>query len=232
MTGPASRACGVPPSLKTGHSGDGRAFGEASRMPKHTRIYTRTGDAGTTGLVGGARIKKNAPRIDAYGTVDELSSAIGVARAELRAFAERPRAARLDAWLAWTQDMLFNLGSRLATPAEDLGESAAGAGDAGIAALERGIDEAEADLAPLNAFILPSGSLPGAQLHVARTTCRRAERRLVALAETERVPVEAARFLNRLSDALFVWSRWINHDLNEPEYRWNPNSSPPPPASS
>ena len=184
---------------KTGHSGDGRAFGEASRMPKHTRIYTRTGDAGTTGLVGGARIKKDAPRIDAYGTVDELSSAIGVARAELRAFAERPRAARLDAWLAWTQDMLFNLGSRLATPAEDLGESAAGAGDAGVAALERGIDEAEADLAPLNAFILPSGSLPGAQLHVARTTCRRAERRLVALAETERVPVEAARFLNRLS---------------------------------
>ena len=123
--------------------------------------------------------------------------------------------------------MLFNLGSRLATPPENLGDGTPPAGEGDVAALERAIDEAEADLEPLNAFILPSGSLPGAQLHVARTTCRRAERRVVALAETDAVPVEAARFLNRLSDALFVWSRWINHGLNEPEYRWNPDSSPP-----
>lgn len=198
-------------------------------MAKRTRIYTRTGDRGSTGLVGGARIAKSAPRIDAYGTVDELSSAIGVVRAELSALHGRPpRAERLDAWLAWTQDVLFNLGSRLATPPENLGESAPGAGDADVAALERAIDEAEGDLVPLDAFILPSGSLAGAQLHVARTTCRRAERRVVALAETEAVPGEAARFLNRLSDALFVWSRWINQGLNEPEYRWNPGSSPPP----
>ncbi len=197
-------------------------------MPKHTRIYTRTGDDGTTGLVGGTRIKKSALRIDAYGTVDELSSAIGVVRAELQAVRDREtRAERLDAWLAWTQDVLFNLGSRLATPPASLAEGTPSAGDADVAALERAIDEAEADLAPLNAFILPSGSLPGAQLHVARTTCRRAERRLAALADAEAVPLAAARFLNRLSDALFVWSRWINHALNEPEYRWNPESSPP-----
>jgi cob(I)alamin adenosyltransferase len=197
-------------------------------MPKHTRIYTRTGDDGTTGLVGGARIKKSALRIDAYGTVDELSSAIGVVRAELHALHERStRAVRLDAWLAWTQDVLFNLGSRLATLPERIGDGMPLTGDADVAALERAIDEAEADLEPLNAFILPSGSLPGAQLHVARTTCRRAERRVITLAESDAVPIEAARFLNRLSDALFVWSRWINHGLNEPEYRWNPDSSPP-----
>ena len=197
-------------------------------MPKRTRIYTRTGDDGTTGLVGGARIAKGALRIDAYGTVDELSSAIGVVRAELQAVRDQtPRAGRLDAWLAWSQDVLFNLGSRLATLPESPSAETSKGSDADVAALERAIDEAEADLEPLDAFILPSGSVPGAQLHVARTTCRRAERRVVALAATEAVPEEAARFLNRLSDALFVWSRWINHGLDEPEYRWNPSAHPP-----
>src|SRR5579871_6333456 len=120
-------------------------------MPKATRIYTRTGDKGMTGLIGGARIPKSARRIEAYGTVDELSSAIGVARAELHALHDRSaRALRLDAWLAWTQDVLFNLGSRLATPPEDLGQNEPGAGNADVAALERAIDEADADLDPLN----------------------------------------------------------------------------------
>ena len=196
-------------------------------MTKRTRIYTRTGDDGTTGLVGGGRIKKSALRIDAYGTVDELSSAIGVARAELRTSDGRPeRARRLEAWLAWTQDVLFNLGSSLATPSQAIAGPAVRAQDA--VALERAVDEADADLPPLDAFILPGGSRTGAELHVARTVCRRAERLLVALRETgEPVPPHGLVFLNRLSDALFVWSRWIDAEADATDWRWNPNSSPP-----
>jgi len=202
-------------------------------MPKLTRIYTRTGDDGSTGLVGGPRVRKSDARIEAYGTVDELSSAIGVARAALAgAIASAPEAARsvareLDEWLAWTQDALFNLGSDLATlPAQ---RSAAmpriEAGDA--AALERAIDRAQHDLPVLDTFIHPGGSLPGALLHQARTVARRAERALVTLAEREPLSPEVARYVNRLSDALFVWSRWINHALGQAEHRWNPKSAPP-----
>ncbi|HEY5426336.1 MAG TPA: ATP:cob(I)alamin adenosyltransferase, partial [Candidatus Tumulicola sp.] len=125
-------------------------------MPKRTRIYTRTGDDGTTGLVGGGRVKKNAPRIDTYGTVDELSSSIGAARAALRPLRkDSARAARLDAWLAWTQDVLFNLGSELATLAGDRWANMPLTTAADATALERAIDEAQPDLPPLDAFILP-----------------------------------------------------------------------------
>jgi len=195
-------------------------------MTKRTRIYTRTGDDGTTGLVGGGRIKKNAPRIDVYGTVDELSSAIGVARASLRSAPESARARRLEAWLAWSQDVLFNLGSSLATPSEETAGPTVHAGDA--TALERAVDEADAELPPLDAFILPGGSQTGAALHVARTVCRRAERLLVGLHESgERVPPHSTIFLNRLSDALFVWSRWIDADAGAADSRWNPHATPP-----
>ncbi|HVA34328.1 MAG TPA: cob(I)yrinic acid a,c-diamide adenosyltransferase [Candidatus Baltobacteraceae bacterium] len=198
-------------------------------MPKLTRIYTRTGDSGTTGLVGGQRVAKNALRIETYGTVDELSSAIGVARSALRPrLGNDVRAARLDAWLAWTQDALFNLGSDLATLPKDRWEGMPliAAGDA--TALEHAIDEAQRDLVPLDRFIHPGGSLPGAYLHVARTICRRAERLLVSLHEREDgISEEALRYLNRLSDALFVWARWINDALHEPEHLWNPSTAPP-----
>lgn len=206
-------------------------FGMANvkRMPKLTRIYTRTGDGGTTGLVGGQRVKKNALRIETYGTVDELSSAIGIVRSALRPLLqERARASRLDAWLAWTQDALFNLGSDLATLPKDRWEGMplTSAGDA--TALERAIDEAQADLTPLDNFIHPGGSLPGAYLHLARTICRRAERLLVTLMEDDDgVSKETLLYLNRLSDALFVWARWINTDFGEPEYLWNPQTAPP-----
>jgi cob(I)alamin adenosyltransferase len=198
-------------------------------MPKHTRIYTRTGDNGSTGLVGGQRIAKDAMRIETYGTVDELSSAIGVVRSLLLALRETSaRAARLDAWLAWTQDALFNLGSDLATLFTDRREGTPLIDASDAAALERAIDEAERDLAPLNTFILPGGSLPGAQLHVARTVCRRAERRLVSLRDQDdTVSIEALHYLNRLSDALFVWSRWINDDLAQAEFQWTPSTAPP-----
>jgi cob(I)alamin adenosyltransferase len=198
-------------------------------MAKLTRIYTRTGDGGTTGLVGGQRIAKNALRIETYGTVDELSSTIGIARSVLRPILQvSDRAKRLDAWLAWTQDALFNLGTDLATLPADRWDGMPLIEQSDATALERAIDEAQGDLVPLDTFILPGGSLPGAYLHLARTVCRRAERLLVTLRERDdAISEETLRYLNRLSDALFVWSRWINEALLEPEYRWNPKTSPP-----
>ena len=206
-------------------------------MPKLTRIYTRTGDDGTTGLVGGQRIKKNALRIEAYGTVDELSSAIGLARTAL-ADARRTRPVQdlaranaagdeLDRWLAWTQDVLFNLGSDLATLPKDRWEGMPLIGPQDATALERAIDRAQRDLEPLDNFIHPGGAYPGAFLHLARTICRRAERLVISLAESEEISRDVVRYLNRLSDALFVWSRWINHALDQPEHLWNAKTAPP-----
>jgi cob(I)alamin adenosyltransferase len=191
-------------------------------MAKHTRIYTRTGDDGTTGLYSGARVPKNDLRIEAYGTVDELSSAIGVARVALGVPQER-----IDAWLAWTQDVLFNLGAELATPS-DSPRATGAVSDGDVTALERAIDESEAGLDPLDTFIHPGGSLPGALLHLARTICRRAERRVLSLRERDAsVDPLALRYLNRLSDALFVWARATNAALGEPERRWRKEAAPP-----
>jgi len=176
-------------------------------MAKHTRIYTRTGDDGTTGTYAGGRVAKNDPRIEAYGTIDELSSAIGVAIAAN---------AMPQATLEWVQDKLFDIGAGFAVS------------DADVAALERGIDEAEAGLEPLDTFIHPSGALAGAQLHYARAVCRRAERRLLSLRDAggEIDPI-ALRYINRLSDALFVWARATNAALAKPERRWRKESPPP-----
>ncbi len=198
-------------------------------MPKPTRIYTRTGDQGLTGLIGGTRIKKSAPRIETYGTVDELSSALGMARAALRpSLNESQRVARLDAWLAWVQDVLFKLGSELATVPKDRRQDQPSVGGADVQALERAIDEAQAELTPLANFIHPGGSMPGAFLHFTRTICRRAERLLVALNDEEETgSEEALRYLNRLSDALFVWARWINDANGVAEHIWNASSRPP-----
>lgn len=198
-------------------------------MPKLTRIYTRTGDDGTTGLVGGQRVAKNSPRIETYGTIDELSSAIGLARTALRELlgAGQPRAVRLDKWLAWTQDALFNLGSDLATLPKDRWEGMPLITAADAQALERAIDEAQRDLEPLNNFILPGGSYPGAFLHLARTICRRAERLLISASANEEISREVIVYVNRLSDALFVWSRWINAALDQPEYLWEASTKPP-----
>jgi cob(I)alamin adenosyltransferase len=202
---------------------------QEAHMPKLTRIYTRTGDDGTTGLVGGQRIPKNARRIDAYGTVDELSSAIGLARASLSSSLQSAVATELDGWLAWTQDVLFNLGCELATLPSDRRPGLPSVGSDDATALERAIDRAQQDLAPLDRFIHPGGAFPGAFLHLARTVARRAERGVITLAGDEpgAVSGDALRFLNRLSDALFVWSRWINHALGRPEYTWNPDATPP-----
>jgi cob(I)alamin adenosyltransferase len=198
-------------------------------MPKLTRIYTRAGDDGTTGLVGGARVKKNSQRIESYGTLDELSSHIGLARVAMRSYlADDEALRRLDAWLAWTQDALFNLGAELATPKGKRWEGMPLVSGDDAKALERAIDEAQNDLEPLANFIHPGGSFAGAYLHVARTVCRRAERLIVTLRDEEpEISGDCVRYVNRLSDALFVWARWVNHRLREPEHLWNPDTQPP-----
>jgi cob(I)alamin adenosyltransferase len=198
-------------------------------MPKLTRIYTRAGDDGTTGLVGGQRVKKNSFRIETYGTLDELSSVIGVARSRLSFDVENDaRLGRLDRWLAWTQDVLFNLGAELATPIDKRWENMPLASETDAKALERAIDEAQADLEPLANFIHPGGSMAAALLHVARTVCRRAERQLVTLRDEEpEISADCVRYLNRLSDALFVWARWTNHCLGSGDVLWNSGTKPP-----
>ena len=163
------------------------------------RIYTRTGDAGETALASGERVPKDARRIDCYGTVDELNAWIGVARetaAELEA--QAPELAELSASLLRIQHELFNLGSVLATLPEKLGPRQP-------------------------RFVLPGGSRLNAELHVCRTVCRRAERTAVTLAREGGVDELCVRYLNRLSDALFVYSRWANQLLGVPETLWEPN---------
>jgi len=186
------------------------------------RIYTRTGDTGDTALVGGQRVPKDNLRIEAYGTVDELNSFIGAARINAESL---PAVGELAVILKRVQHELFNLGSILATLPLDVHPKQPRVTDAEIAQLEREIDKANAVLAPLRSFVLPGGSRLDADLHICRTVCRRAERLLVALARVESVPEEAIRYLNRLSDALFVWSRWSNHAMGATETLWAPNAA-------
>ena len=196
-------------------------------MARVTRIYTRSGDDGTTGLVGGQRVAKSDPRIACFGAVDECSSVIGLAR---RALADGPadvRTASLNSLLAWTQDALFNLGSDLATLPKDRREGMPRIDQSDVDALETSIDRMQRDLEPLNNFIHPGGSYAGGYLHLARTVCRRAERSLVQLAADEPLEPVVMRYVNRLSDALFVWARWVNHVLGESEHQWNPKTAPP-----
>jgi cob(I)alamin adenosyltransferase len=181
------------------------------------RVYTRQGDAGDTGLAGGQRVAKDSPRIEAYGTVDELNAFVGVTRIEAPA--------ELAAILLRVQHELFNLGSILATLPEDVHPKQARVTDAEIAQLEAEMDRMNEGLPPLRSFVLPGGCRLNADLHVCRTVCRRAERACVALAREENVPGEAIRYLNRLSDAFFVWSRWASHALGVPETLWEPNRS-------
>jgi len=186
------------------------------------RIYTRSGDGGSTRLAGGQTVPKDSRRIEAYGTVDELSAFVGAAC--LSAAAE-PALASLARTLHRVQHELFNLGSLLATLPEDLHPKQARITDVDVTQLEHDIDLANADLEPLRSFVLPGGTRANCDLHIARTVCRRAERLLVAAAREEQIPAEAIRYLNRLSDALFVWSRWANHALGLPEVLWQPNEA-------
>jgi cob(I)alamin adenosyltransferase len=181
------------------------------------KIYTRSGDAGETSLLGGQRLRKDDRRIAAIGDVDEVNAALGLVRMELSRSGIAP--VGLDELLSEVQHRLFDIGAELAMPSE------AGAGigrlsDASVAELERAIDRQEAALAPLREFILPGGFPAAAQLHLARCVCRRAERRLVELAAAEAVRGEVLRYVNRLSDLLFVAARGVNQANRVPDVAW------------
>ena len=180
------------------------------------KIYTKTGDAGETGLFGGDRVPKDHPRVAAYGDVDELNATIGLARAlEPREFE--------DALLQAIQRDLFSIGAVLATPdPARLIKALGGPGiaDPAVAQLEAAIDRHEATLPPLKDFILPGGSRKGAALHMARTVCRRAERSVVGLGRATAVSPVIGRYLNRLSDLLFVLARAANRDAGDGDIPW------------
>ena len=191
-------------------------------MVRLNRIYTRTGDDGTTALVGGRRVAKDDLRIESYGTVDELDATIGLCRERASATLQGDTAARVDTLLQAVQQQLFDLGSGLATPPGERWPGQPVIGDDEVKWLEAEIDGLNADLAPLMSFILPGGGPVGAMAHLARTVCRRAERVTYTLSCRE--PVEAAelRYLNRLSDLLFVFGRWVAQAGQEPELLWMP----------
>jgi cob(I)alamin adenosyltransferase len=180
------------------------------------KIYTRTGDEGHTALFGGGRVAKDAARVDAYGEVDELNAAIGLARS---ATPEEFESELLDS----VQRDLFSIGGQLATPDPGKVERAiakADISDARITALERAIDAATEELSPLRAFVVPGGTEKAARLHLARTVCRRAERAVVSLAASEQVPAIILTYLNRLSDLLFTLARLANRRAGVSDPTW------------
>ena len=178
------------------------------------KLYTRGGDAGETGLIGGTRVSKSAPRVAAYGEVDELNAAIGVAAAGLAPGAYQDQ-------LIDVQRLLFTLGAELATPAgKDSARGTPPLDGAPAAVLETLIDALTERVPPLRHFILPGGSPAGAALHHARTVCRRAERAVVGLAALETVNAQAVVYLNRLSDYLFALARAVNHEAGTSERIW------------
>ncbi|MBA2252752.1 MAG: cob(I)yrinic acid a,c-diamide adenosyltransferase [Nitrospirales bacterium] len=188
-----------------------------------TKVYTRTGDAGKTRLAGGQEVWKDSLRVDAYGTVDELNALIGVVRvwnAQNGDNKSTEAAKRLEETFRWVQNKLFDLGSLLATAPGQVFPNMPRVSDEDVLTLERSIDVCQEDLAPLREFILPGGGKVSGFLHQARTVCRRAERICVGLARQEAVDPVLITFLNRLSDALFVWARWIAKQHAEPEFLW------------
>jgi cob(I)alamin adenosyltransferase len=174
------------------------------------KIYTKTGDGGETGLFGGPRVRKDSLRIEAFGTVDEINAWLGLVRS-----ADAPAA--IDTIVARVQHELFEVGAALASPGAS---RPAGLGEAAVAALEREIDDFETLLPRLTQFILPGGTRVASLLHAARTVCRRAERRVVSLAQAETVSPLLVVYLNRLSDWLFVLARTANHLAGAADVPW------------
>ncbi len=186
-----------------------------------TRVYTRTGDRGETALVGGRRVPKDTPRIEAYGTIDELNAVLGVARVfNEERLGEGESHRWLDEVFRRLQNQLFDLGSELATPADATYEGMYRVGEAEVRELERLIDRCQTELQPLRSFVLPGGGRIGAFLHQARTVCRRAEREILRLSRSEPTGEWPLKYVNRLSDLLFVLSRWAAKRLGEKEYLW------------
>jgi len=181
------------------------------------KIYTRTGDDGTTGLLGKARVPKHDARVEAYGSVDELNAVLGLAHAQdgAKVFGDI---------LPGFQATLFQVGAELATLDPDMLARLARVGEADVTALEREIDRFESELAPLTQFVLPGGAPLAAALHHARTVCRRAERRVTALAAREAVSPHVVHWLNRLADLLFVMARLANARAGVPDRAWAPRA--------
>jgi cob(I)alamin adenosyltransferase len=194
-------------------------------MVRLNRIYTKAGDGGQTRLVGGQKVPKNAPRIEAYGTLDELMACLGLARSALGAPGAPAGAAELDAVLRRIQNELFNVGSDLATLPADRHPQRPRVEDRHVEALEHEIDAWNEALPELRSFILPGGGPVASYLHLARTVCRRAERLVVGLAAEEPADATNLRYLNRLSDALFVMSRHASRLYGQPEPLWEPEKT-------
>jgi cob(I)alamin adenosyltransferase len=186
-----------------------------------TKVYTRTGDRGQTRLAGGQEVSKDSLRVEAYGTVDELNASVGLARAMNGEGSHVPASTKhLEQDLRWVQNKLFDVGSLLATAPGQTFKNMPTIKAHDATRLERMIDRCQKDLAPLKEFILPGGGKVSATLHQARTICRRAERICVRLSREEPLDAEIMKFLNRLSDALFVWARWVAKTQGEPEFLW------------
>jgi cob(I)alamin adenosyltransferase len=186
-----------------------------------TKVYTRTGDKGFTKLVGGKKVAKDATRVEAYGTIDELNSVIGLARVFNDELKDSLKASQqLDDIFRLLQNQLFDVGSELATPSDFSYEGMFQVGETEVKGLEQTIDQLQKDLEPLNSFILPGGGKVGGFLHQARTVCRRAERDILRLSREEELSPWPLKYVNRLSDLLFVMSRWVSKNLGEPEYLW------------
>ncbi len=186
------------------------------------KVYTKGGDAGQTSLIGGERVSKANPRIEAYGTLDELNAVMGLVRTALVGSAT---AEHFGPIVHRVQNELFNLGAELACGDAETRARLPRIEARHVDALERDIDALNDDLPPLRSFVLPGGGWVSAYLHLARTTCRRAERLVVALAATEDVGDLAVIYLNRLSDALFVFGRWAVHKDGHPEPLWQPETT-------
>jgi cob(I)alamin adenosyltransferase len=185
-----------------------------------TKVYTRTGDKGKTRLAGGQQVWKDSLRVEAYGTVDELNAAIGAVRSFNQYLGGRVEQESIEAELKWVQNKLFDLGGLLATARGQQFENMPKVSAKDIARLERMMDAYQKELAPLKEFILPGGGIVPSQLHQARTVCRRAERVTVHLSRREPIDSSMVKFLNRLSDYLFVASRWVSKTRREPEFLW------------
>jgi cob(I)alamin adenosyltransferase len=190
-----------------------------------TKIYTRSGDGGKTRLAGGQEVWKDSLRVEAYGTVDELNSGIGLIRAFHGEPANAEAAGRLEEDLRWLQNKLFDIGGLLATMPGQRFKEMPEISDQDVARLERSIDACQEDLAPLKEFILPGGGKVSSLMHQARTVCRRAERDCIRLSREEEVDARIIKFLNRLSDTLFVWARWVAKKQGEPEFLWQRQST-------
>ena len=201
---------------------DGGANVDQFDQPKIVinRVYTRVGDNGETALVGGQRVGKDDARIACFGTVDELNAFVGAARITVIELGSPVQ--ELAGILHRVQHELFNAGSILATLPADIHPRQPRITALEITTLEEEIDRMNAPLVPLRSFVLPGGSRASTELHICRTVCRRAERLLTALPGRDQ---DTLKYLNRLSDAFFVWSRWVNNRLNVPETLWQPNEA-------